>query len=101
MSAKDRLTKAANINVSPREIDFVTRFGLTWEALREILGIMRPIRKEPGAVLKSKKATVVLQTSPGEGEEIPYSQASIVEKTYAEMTIQKFAKAVSIEAINS
>ena len=33
-----------------------------WEALREILGIMRPIKKQPGAVLKSKYATVTLQS---------------------------------------
>ena len=99
--AKDRLTKAANISASPREIDFVTRFGLTWEALQDILGIMRPIRKEPGAVLKSKKATVVLQSSVGEGEDIPYSQATVEETAYEEMTVEKYAKAVSIEAIKS
>ena len=101
MAAKDRLTKVSNINASPREIDFVTRFGLTWEALQDILGIMRPIRKEPGAVLKSKKATVVLQSSVGEGEEIPYSQATVEETAYEEMTVEKYAKAVSIEAIKS
>ena len=56
--AKENLTKAANISVSAREIDFVTRFGRNWEHLREILGIMRPIKKAPGTVLKSKYATI-------------------------------------------
>lgn len=101
MAAKAGLTKQANISATPREIDFVSRFGLTWGALRDILGIMRPIRKENGAVLKSKTATVTLASSVGEGEEIPYSQAAITETTYAEMTVEKYAKAVSIEAIKS
>lgn len=100
MSALDRLTKSQHINVTAREIDFVTRFANNWEALREILGIMRPIKKQPGAVLKSKYATVTLQTSPvAEGDIIPNSQAGVAEKTYAEMGIEKYKKSVSLEAI--
>lgn len=82
MAAKDNLTKQADIQVTAREIDFVTRFARNWEHLRDILGIMRPIRKEPGAVLKSKYATVTLESGAvGEGEEIPYSQATVQERT--------------------
>ena len=44
MPAKDNLTKTANIDVTAREIDFVSRFQDNWEALRDILGIMRPIK---------------------------------------------------------
>ena len=51
MAAENRLTKSEHIVVSPREIDFVTRFGNNWEALIEIMGIMRPIKKQPGAFL--------------------------------------------------
>ena len=40
-----------DITVTAREVDFVTRFGQNWDALREVLGIMRPIRKTPGTVL--------------------------------------------------
>lgn len=102
MAAKDNPTKQADIQVTAREIDFVTRFARNWEHLREILGIMRPIRKEPGAVLKSKTASVVLESGEvGEGEEIPYSQAKVTETPYAEMTVEKYAKAVSIEAIKT
>lgn len=98
--AKANLTNSEAIAVTAREIDFVTRFGKNWEHLREILGIMRPIRKTPGAVLKSKKATMVLQSGAvAEGEEIPYSKAQIEEIDYAEMTVEKFAKATSLEAI--
>ena len=101
MAAKNNLTAQADIDITAREIDFVTRFARNWEALREIMGVMRPIRKQPGAVLKSKIASVVLQSgNVGEGEEIPYSKATVTEVPYTEMTIEKYAKAVSIEAIN-
>ncbi len=97
---KDNIINSADIQVTAREIDFVTRFERNWEHLREILGIMRPIKKQPGAILKSKYAEGTLQSGTvGEGEEIPYSKFTVKEKTYAEMTIEKYAKAVSIEAI--
>lgn len=100
MPAKTNLIMTNDIKVTAREIDFVTRFERNWEHLREILGIMRPIKKQPGAVLKSKYAEGTLQSgNVGEGEEIPYSKFTVKEKTYAEMTIEKYAKAVSIEAI--
>lgn len=100
MAAKENLIMTADIQVTAREIDFVTRFERNWEHLREILGIMRPIKKQPGAVLKSKYAEGTLESgNVGEGEEIPYSKFTVKEKDYAEMTIEKYAKAVSIEAI--
>ena len=102
MAAKDNLTKTADIQSTARVIDFVTRFARNWEHLREILGIMRPIRKEPGAILKSKTASVTLQSgNVGEGEEIPYSKATVIETPYEEMTVEKYAKAVSIESIKT
>lgn len=100
MAAKDNLIMTNDIQVKAREIDFVTRFERNWQHLRDILGIMRPIKKQPGAVLKSKYAEGALQSGKvAEGEEIPYSKFVVKEKPYAEMTIEKYAKAVSIEAI--
>lgn len=100
MAAKPNLIMTNDIQVAAREIDFVTRFERNWEHLREILGIMRPIKKTPGAVLKSKYAEGTLRNgNVGEGEEIPYSKFVVKEKPYAEMSIEKYAKAVSIEAI--
>lgn len=100
MPAKENLIMTADIQVTARELDFVSRFEQNWEHLREILGIMRPIKKVPGAVLKSKYAEGTLESGTvGEGEDIPYSKFTVKEKTYAEMTIEKYAKAVSIEAI--
>lgn len=100
MAAKANLIMSNDIQVTAREIDFVTRFERNWQHLRDILGIMRPIKKQPGAVLKSKYAEGTLQSGKvAEGEEIPYSKFVVKEKNYAEMTIEKYAKAVSIEAI--
>lgn len=99
--AKQYLTKSANIQTQAREIDFVTRFALNWEHLRDIMGIMRLIRKTPGTVLKSKYAEVTLQNGAiGEGEEVPYSQANVFTKDYATIQLEKFRKGVSAEAIN-
>jgi hypothetical protein len=100
MAAKSNLIMTNDIQVTAREIDFVTRFERNWQHLRDILGIMRPIKKTPGAVLKSKYAEGTLQDgNVKEGEEIPYSKFTVKEKPYAEMSIEKYAKAVSIEAI--
>lgn len=101
MAPKPSLTMQADITVRAREVDFVTRFTTNWESLREIMGIMRPIRKAPGTTLTSYTASVTLQSGDvGEGEEIPYSKATVTPATYADVALKKYAKAVSIEAVN-
>jgi len=98
--AKANLTKVANFSVQAREIDFVTRFSDNWDALRTIMGIMRPIRKAPGTKLVSYEADVTLQSGAvGEGEEIPYSLAQVSPVAYGDLTLEKYAKAVSIESV--
>ena len=88
-------------NVTAREIDFVTRFGKNWDALREILGIMRPIKKAPGTQLVAYTASVTLADGDVDpGEVIPYSKATIVKSGYADLTLKKYAKAVPIEDVN-
>lgn len=44
MPAKTNLIMTSDIQVTAREIDFVTRFERNWQHLRDILGIMRPIK---------------------------------------------------------
>ena len=101
MSAKNYLTRQQDINVTTREVDFVTVFGKNWDALRTIMGVMRPIRKTPGTRLRSFVTSLTLQSgSVGEGEDIPYSRATVTEVGYEDITIEKYAKAVSIEAVN-
>lgn len=99
--AATNTTMTADVQATAREIDFVTRFGKNWEHLTQILGIIAPIRRQPGSVLKSKKATVTLQSgNVAEGDVIPYSKATVEEVDYSAMKVEKFAKAVTLEAIN-
>ena len=87
-------------NVTAREQDFVSVFNLNWDALRKILGIMRPIRKTPGTQLVSYTASVALESGDVEpGEVIPYSKATVVKNAFADLSIKKYAKAVPIEDV--
>lgn len=103
MAAKENLTTSAQITTSAREVDFVTRFADNWDALRTIMGIMRPIRKAPGTKLVSYKATVdgtlVGGTSVGEGEEIPFTKMKVTPVSYDDIEVAKYAKSVSVEAV--
>lgn len=90
------------VDIRAREIDFVTRFGDSWKALQEALGITRPIKKENGAVLRSYTASITLED--GEvpaGAVIPYSKTTVTEATFGEVKIEKYAKAVTIEDVNN
>lgn len=100
MAVKTNTTKAANISATARAIDFVSRFQANWEGLLEILNVSRPIEKAPGTILKAYNASVTLQTSPvAEGDEIPYSLASVTPAAITDVTLKKYAKGVTIEAI--
>lgn len=99
--AKANLNTTTNMSaVKAREIDFVTRFSDNWTALRQILNIMRPIRKAPGTQLVSMKVEFsALAASPAEGDDIPYSKPTFTPATYQDLTIEKYAEATSIEAV--
>lgn len=87
-------------SITAREVDFVSRFSDNWDALRKIMGIMRPIRKAPGTQLVSYKATVALADGAvPAGAVIPYSKATIEKVAYETLTIEKYAKAVPIEEV--
>ena len=88
------------VGVTEREIDFVSRFAMNWDALREILGIMNPIKKGPGTKLISYTASVALESGSVEpGEVIPYSKATITQAAMQDLTVEKYAKAVPIEDV--
>lgn len=102
MAAPEGLTKSSDITIRAKEIDFISRFNDTWEALREILGIMRPVKKTPGTKLTASKATVTLQNgNVGEGEEVPLSQAEVEPVTFEDLELGKYRKAVSAEAVTN
>lgn len=88
-------------SVTAREIDFVTRFSDNWDALRNIMGIMRPIRKAPGTQLISYTADVTLESGDVKpGDVIPYSKTTIKQAAKDDLEIKKYAKAVPIEDVN-
>ena len=94
-------TTTAQITVEAKELDFVTRFEQNWEALIDILGIMRPVRKTPGTKLVSSKASVELQSGTvPEGDEVPLSQATVEPVYYEDIELEKYRKRVTAEAVN-
>lgn len=95
------VTKTTNINSHARELDFVTRFATNFNALLQILGITRPIRKTPGTKLVGTVADITLENgNVAEGETIPMSVANVHDVEYGDVSIEKYAKAVTIEAVN-
>lgn len=97
---RDSLPNVYNA-VTAREQDFVTRFNDNWEALRNIMGIMRPIRKAPGTSLVSYTADVALEDGNVDpGHVIPYSKATVTQVAKGSLTIKKYAKAVPIEDVD-
>lgn len=97
---RDSLPNVYAQSILPREIDFVSRFGRNWDALRDLMGVMRPIRKAPGTTLSSIKATVALESGQVDpGEVIPYSKTSFEKVDFEDLTIEKYAKAVTIEEV--
>ena len=86
-------------NLAAREVEFVSEFNKTWDALREILGVMRPIRKQPGTVLESVEATVTLADSVAEGEDIGFSKVDYTKSVKEDLTVEKYAIATTIEAV--
>ncbi|MBQ3330809.1 MAG: hypothetical protein IJG87_06485 [Ruminococcus sp.] len=98
-NARDSLPNVYS-GVTEREIDFVSRFTKNWQALRDILGIMRPIRKAPGSKLISYTASVALESgNVGPGKVIPYSKATVTQAAMSDLSIEKYAKAVPIEDV--
>ena len=99
-AAPTNTTGQAQIQVRAREIDFVTSFGKNMQALLDIMGITRMIKKTNGTVLKVKKVSGTLQSGDvAEGDEIPLSQYKVEERDFDTIKIEKYRKGVSLEAI--
>lgn len=100
MAAIANTTTTAQITTTVKEIDFVSRFTHNIDSLLEILGIMRPVRKTLGTQLVASKATVTLQDgNVAEGDEVPLSQATVEPVYYEDITLEKYRKAVTAEAV--
>lgn len=94
------ITKKANFDMTVRMADLISRFTHTYQILADLIGVSRPIEKEPGTELRTINASVSLESGiVSEGASIPKSVATVTEKTYEKMTLEKFSKAVTMEAI--
>lgn len=83
-----------------RELDFTLMFTESLRKLTEALGVTRKIPKQAGTVLKSYKATGSLQDGAvAEGDTIPLSKYATEAVSYGEITLKKWRKATSAEAI--
>lgn len=95
------ITKTTDFSVEARRLDFVSSFARSWEALREVFGISRPIKKQPGTVLKSYKAELALESGAvEEGGEIPLSKATVTEVAHSDLTILKYGKGITLEDVD-
>lgn len=104
MAVRDNQITTSNYAVSAREVDFASRFAKNIQALQDILGISRPIRKAPGTKLTSYMVTSEggLQggASVAEGEIIPLTELNVQEVEYGDIIVQKYARSVTIEAVS-
>lgn len=83
-----------------REQEFVEQFSENVKKLVEALGVTRKIQKQDGTVLKTYKATGTLESGAvAEGETIPLSKYKTTAKNWGEITLKKWRKATTAEAI--
>ena len=97
--AENNLIKKADL-ARVREIEFTEMFTGSLKKLTEALGVTRKIAKQAGAVLKMYRATGELASGAvAEGDTIPLSHYTTEAVTYKEITLLKWRKATSAEAI--
>lgn len=97
--AEQNLIKKADL-ARVREVEFTFMFGESLNKLIEALGVTRRIPKQAGTVLKAYKATGTLQDgNVAEGDLIPLSHYKTEPINFGEITLKKWRKATSAEAI--
>lgn len=99
-AAETNLIKATNMK-KVREVDFVEQFGGNiLPKLMEVLGVTRKIPMMEGTTMYVYKTTGTLQSGAvPEGEIIPLSQYERTKTAVGEITLKKWRKAASAEAI--
>lgn len=99
-TAETNLIKAAQMSKA-REVDFVAQFTHNSLAkLVEVLGVTRKIPMMEGTTMYTYTTTGTLQSGAvAEGDIIPLSQYATTKTPVGEITLKKWRKAVSAEAI--
>lgn len=99
MAAETNLIKNSDL-ARVRQVDFVSQFGYSTKKLMELLGVMRLIPKQAGTLLKRHTVTGTLESgNVAEGDIIPLSKYTTVDTPIGEITLSKWRKATSAEAI--
>ena len=99
MAADVNLIKKADL-ARAREVEFVSMFGENVRKLMEALGVTRKISKQAGTALKMYKASGTLEDGAvAEGDTIPLSKYKTEAVNVGEITLKKWRKATSAEAI--
>ena len=99
MAAETNLITKADL-ARVREVEVTMNFTESINKLMEALSITRKIAKQAGTVLKTYKATGTLQNgNVAEGDIIPLSKYTTEPVTYKEITLNKWRKSTSAEAI--
>lgn len=97
--AETNLIKKADL-ARAREIEFTYNFSEGVRKLMEALGVTRKIAKQAGTNIKAYKAVGTLESGDvAEGEVIPLSKYSTEPVTLGEITLKKWRKGTSAEAI--
>lgn len=97
--AETNLIKKADL-ARAREIEFTYNFSENVRKLMEALGVTRKIAKQAGTVIKAYKAVGTLQDGDvAEGDTIPLSKYTTEPVNLGEITLKKWRKATSAEAI--
>ena len=103
MAVTDNTTLTSDITVNVKELDLVTRFETNWQALIDIMGISRPIRKTAGTKLVSSKTTVTLDVGEGtvtEGDEVPLSKVEIAPVTIKDIALKFYRKRITAQDVD-
>jgi hypothetical protein len=100
IEAETNLTKAAQM-AKVREVDFVAQFTHnSLQKLIEVLGVTRKIPMMEGTTMYVYSTSGTLQSGAvPEGEVIPLSQYATTKTAVGEITLKKWRKGVSAEAI--
>lgn len=99
MAAEQNLIEKANI-AKVREMDYAVRFGENLNSFINMLGVSRKIAAVAGTALKRLTVTGTLEDGDvDEGDIIPLSQYATTWTTVGELSLKKWRKATSGEAI--
>ena len=97
--AEENIIQESNL-ARVREIEFVSAFAGSIGKLMQAIGVTRKVPKQAGTVLKAYKAKGTLASGAvEEGETIPLSQYQTEAVDCGEITLKKWRKATSAEAI--